>query len=88
MLAERGRLGFNVKFLIEMGEEVGSAGLRELCEQHKDGALRADLLIASDGPRIAPDKPTTLPRRARRPPDRSVASICATAAITPATGAA
>jgi acetylornithine deacetylase/succinyl-diaminopimelate desuccinylase-like protein len=29
-----------------------------LCEQHKDGALRADLLIASDGPRIAPDKPT------------------------------
>ena len=58
VLAERGRLGFNVKFLIEMGEEVGSAGLRELCEQHKDGALRADLLIASDGPRIAPDKPT------------------------------
>ena len=58
VLAERGRLGFNVKFLIEMGEEVGSAGLRELCEQHKDGALRADLLIASDGPRIAPGKPT------------------------------
>ena len=58
VLAERGRLGFNVKFLIEMGEEVGSAGLRELCEQHKDGALKADLLIASDGPRIAPDQPT------------------------------
>ena len=58
VLEERGRLGFNVKFLIEMGEEVGSAGLRELCEQHKDGALRADLLIASDGPRIAPGKPT------------------------------
>ncbi|MGE0035818.1 MAG: M20 family metallopeptidase [Xanthobacteraceae bacterium] len=58
VLVERGRLGFNVKFLIEMGEEVGSTGLRELCEQHKDSALRADLLIASDGPRIAPDKPT------------------------------
>ncbi len=58
VLAERGRLGFNVKFLIEMGEEVGSAGLRALCEQHKDGALRAELLIASDGPRIAPDQPT------------------------------
>ena len=29
VLAERGALGFNVKFLIEMGEEVGSAGLRE-----------------------------------------------------------
>jgi acetylornithine deacetylase/succinyl-diaminopimelate desuccinylase-like protein len=58
VLAERGALGFNVKFLIEMGEEVGSAGLREACEQHKDGLLKADLLIASDGPRIAPNKPT------------------------------
>jgi acetylornithine deacetylase/succinyl-diaminopimelate desuccinylase-like protein len=58
VLAERGRLGFNTRLLIEMGEEVGSAGLRELCEQHKDGLLRADLLIASDGPRIAPDRPT------------------------------
>jgi acetylornithine deacetylase/succinyl-diaminopimelate desuccinylase-like protein len=58
-LEERGRrLGFNVKFLIEMGEEVGSAGLRELCERHKDGLLKADLLIASDGPRIAPSRPT------------------------------
>src|SRR6185295_7243263 len=44
--------------LIEMGEEVGSAGLRELCEQHKNGLLKADLLIASDGPRMAPDRPT------------------------------
>jgi acetylornithine deacetylase/succinyl-diaminopimelate desuccinylase-like protein len=58
VLAERGRLGFNVKVLIEMGEEVGSAGLHELCERHKHGLLRADLLIASDGPRIAPDCPT------------------------------
>jgi acetylornithine deacetylase/succinyl-diaminopimelate desuccinylase-like protein len=58
VLAERGRLGFNVKVLIEMGEEVGSAGLRELCERHKHGLLRADLLVASDGPRIAPDRPT------------------------------
>jgi acetylornithine deacetylase/succinyl-diaminopimelate desuccinylase-like protein len=62
VLAERGRagmgLGFNVKILIEMGEEVGSAGLRELCAQHKDELLRADLLIASDGPRVAPDRPT------------------------------
>ena len=58
VLAERGRLGFNVKLLIEMGEEVGSVGLRELCEQHRDGLLKADLLIASDGPRIAPDQAT------------------------------
>jgi acetylornithine deacetylase/succinyl-diaminopimelate desuccinylase-like protein len=58
VLAERGRLGFNVTLLIEMGEEVGSVGLRELCEQHRDGLLKADLLIASDGPRIAPDRAT------------------------------
>jgi acetylornithine deacetylase/succinyl-diaminopimelate desuccinylase-like protein len=58
VLAERGRLGCNVKFLIEMSEEFGSVGLRELCAQHKDALLKADLLIASDGPRIAPDRPT------------------------------
>src|SRR5712671_3929917 len=62
VLAQRGSigagLGFNVKLLIEMGEEVGSAGLHELCERHKSDLLRADVLIASDGPRIAPDRPT------------------------------
>ena len=58
VLAERSRLGFNTKILIEMGEEVGSAGLRELCLAQKDDLLRADLLIASDGPRAAPDRPT------------------------------
>src|SRR5580704_2959465 len=58
VLEGRGHLGFNVKILLEMGEEVGSVGLRELCEQHKDGLLKADLLIASDGPRIAPDQAT------------------------------
>jgi acetylornithine deacetylase/succinyl-diaminopimelate desuccinylase-like protein len=58
VLAERGRLGFNSRILIEMGEEMGSSGLHELCLQHKDKSLNADLLIASDGPRVAPDKPT------------------------------
>src|SRR6266567_4337654 len=58
VIAERGRLGFNAKILIEMGEEVGSAGLHEFCGEHKHKLLRADLLIASDGPRIAPDRPT------------------------------
>src|SRR5258707_6217062 len=61
-LAERehsgARLGFNTKILIEMGEEVGSVGLRELCMRHKQGLLHADLLIASDGPRSAPERPT------------------------------
>jgi acetylornithine deacetylase/succinyl-diaminopimelate desuccinylase-like protein len=58
VLAVRGTLGFNVKILIEMGEEVGSAGLRELCARHQHDLLQADLLIASDGPRIAPERPT------------------------------
>ena len=58
VLAERGRLGFNAKILIEMGEEVGSAGLPQLCERHKHDLLHADLLIASDGPRVAPGQPT------------------------------
>ena len=35
-----------------MGEEVGSIGLQELCEANREGLLKADLLIASDGPRI------------------------------------
>lgn len=57
-LAERGALGFNCKVLIEMGEEVGSAGLRELCAQHRGDLFKADVLIGSDGPRIAPRQPT------------------------------
>src|SRR3984957_16107135 len=58
VLKERGALGFNCKVLIEMAEEMGSIGLRELCERYRADLLKADLLIASDGPRIAPDKPT------------------------------
>ncbi|MGE8620718.1 MAG: M20 family metallopeptidase, partial [Achromobacter spanius] len=57
VLEARGKLGFNAKYLIEMGEETGSMGLRELCAEHRD-MLAADLLIASDGPRLAPQRPT------------------------------
>jgi acetylornithine deacetylase/succinyl-diaminopimelate desuccinylase-like protein len=57
VLAERGRLGFNSKYLIEMGEETGSPGLRGLCEANAD-LFKADLLIASDGPRLRADRPT------------------------------
>lgn len=57
VLETRGRLGFNAKFLIEMGEEMGSPGLREVCELHKD-KLAADLLVASDGPRLSLRRPT------------------------------
>lgn len=57
VLATRGKLGFNSKILIETGEEVGSPGLREFCTAHKD-ALTADMLLASDGPRLGPTSPT------------------------------
>jgi acetylornithine deacetylase/succinyl-diaminopimelate desuccinylase-like protein len=57
VLEERGRLGFNAKVLIETGEEVGSPGLREVCEQNKE-LFKADVFIASDGPRVTPARPT------------------------------
>jgi acetylornithine deacetylase/succinyl-diaminopimelate desuccinylase-like protein len=59
--ARSGRLGYNVTLLLEMGEEAGSPGLRTLCERERDdpqSRLRADLFIASDGPRVHADKPT------------------------------
>ncbi|TBW41357.1 M20 peptidase family dipeptidase [Siculibacillus lacustris] len=57
VVAERGTLGFNAKILIEMGEETGSPGLRALAETHR-AALAADVLIASDGPRVGAERPT------------------------------
>ena len=57
VLAAKGTLGFNVKLLIETGEEIGSPGLNAFCKLHKD-ALKADVFIASDGPRLKPDRPT------------------------------
>jgi acetylornithine deacetylase/succinyl-diaminopimelate desuccinylase-like protein len=53
----QGRLGYNVKFLFEMGEEAGSPGLAELVSEQRE-ALAADLFIASDGPRVAAERPT------------------------------
>jgi acetylornithine deacetylase/succinyl-diaminopimelate desuccinylase-like protein len=52
-----GKLGFNVKFLVEMGEEIGSPDLNQVCASLRD-ELKADLLLASDGPRLAADRPT------------------------------
>jgi len=57
VLETRGRLGFNAKLLFEMGEEVGSPGLHAICAEYAD-ALAADVLIASDGPRLGLDRPT------------------------------
>jgi acetylornithine deacetylase/succinyl-diaminopimelate desuccinylase-like protein len=57
VLRTRGKLGFNLKVLIETGEEMGSPGLKEFCEQNRQ-ALAADVLIASDGPRLQPGRAT------------------------------
>jgi acetylornithine deacetylase/succinyl-diaminopimelate desuccinylase-like protein len=55
--ARGGRLGFNCKYLIETGEEAGSAGLGLLVETHK-ADFAATVLVASDGPRVKADRPT------------------------------
>jgi len=57
ILRENGKLGFNVKLILEMAEETGSYGLREFFQAKRE-ALTADVLIASDGPRLAVDTPT------------------------------
>jgi acetylornithine deacetylase/succinyl-diaminopimelate desuccinylase-like protein len=58
VLAERrGSLGFNLKLVLETSEERGSAGLRQFVAEQAD-RLVADVLIASDGPRVMPEVPT------------------------------
>ncbi len=57
VIKARGRLGFNIRLLIETGEETGSPGLNEFCAAHRE-ELKADVFIASDGPRVAPGRPT------------------------------
>jgi acetylornithine deacetylase/succinyl-diaminopimelate desuccinylase-like protein len=57
VLKARGALGFNAKWLIEMGEETGSRGLREVCRDNR-ALLTADVFLASDGPRLSAERPT------------------------------
>lgn len=57
VIAGRGALGFNAKFMIETGEENGSAGVQEVVAANRE-AFAADVFIASDGPRVRPDWPT------------------------------
>jgi len=51
VIAERGELGFNSKFIIETGEENGSKGLKPLVASNRDD-FAADIFFASDGPRV------------------------------------
>ncbi|MDF7630702.1 M20 family metallopeptidase [Erwiniaceae bacterium L1_55_4] len=54
---KNGKLGFNIKLLMEMGEENGSQGLHQFCREHSE-QLKADVFIASDGPRLNASSPT------------------------------
>src|ERR1700732_1857537 len=54
--ARGGRLGFNAKFIVEMGEEIGSPDLRQGCQSLRD-EMAADLFLASDGPRLGAGPP-------------------------------
>lgn len=55
--ASGGRLGYNVKLVLEMGEETGSPGLKEVCLRYRE-RLAADVFIGSDGPRLDAESPT------------------------------
>lgn len=55
--ARGGRLGFNLKCLFETSEETGSPGLAAFCAAQREH-LAADVLIASDGPRLRAQAPT------------------------------
>jgi acetylornithine deacetylase/succinyl-diaminopimelate desuccinylase-like protein len=57
LLSVQKKLGFNFKILFEMGEEIGSPGLKAFCQQNKE-LLKSDVFIASDGPRISQKIPT------------------------------
>src|SRR5260221_1803067 len=54
--ARGGRLGFNAKFIIETGEEIGSPDLRQVCEALRD-ELKGDLFFASHRPRPSAEPP-------------------------------
>lgn len=56
VIEARGALGFNSKFCIEMGEENGSRGFREIIAENRD-AFSCDAFFASDGPRSHVSKP-------------------------------
>ncbi|MBI5264732.1 MAG: M20 family metallopeptidase, partial [Bradyrhizobium sp.] len=55
--ARGGKLGFNARFIVEMGEEIGSPDLGRVCADLRED-LEADLFLASDGPRLSADRPT------------------------------
>src|SRR5258708_1716362 len=60
--ARGGRLGFNAKFIVETRGEIGASDFRQVVQQQRD-ELKADLVVSSDRPPLAADRPTGFPRR-------------------------
>src|SRR6056297_1394220 len=56
-LTKSGKLGCNVKFMLEGEEEIGSPSLSKFCEQHKD-MLQADTILVSDTSMLGEDLPS------------------------------
>jgi acetylornithine deacetylase/succinyl-diaminopimelate desuccinylase-like protein len=54
VLEKRQLLGFNVKVLIEMGEEMGSPGLHQICAMEKEALAELEV-TGREGPEIDPD---------------------------------
>jgi acetylornithine deacetylase/succinyl-diaminopimelate desuccinylase-like protein len=57
MLAERGSLPVNVKFLVEGEEEAGGQAIEEYVRQDGGRRLRADAVVISDSSLFAPGQP-------------------------------
>lgn len=53
----QGKLAFNIKFLVEGEEEIGSPSLAAFLSQHK-AMLASDIVLNPDAGMIAPDVPT------------------------------
>jgi acetylornithine deacetylase/succinyl-diaminopimelate desuccinylase-like protein len=60
MLAERGRLPVNVKFIIEGEEESGGASIDAFVEADARGKLACDCVVISDSSMYSPELPSLL----------------------------
>ncbi|HYX25324.1 MAG TPA: dipeptidase [Thermoanaerobaculia bacterium] len=60
LLAERGRLPVNVKFLVEGEEEAGGQAIDEYVKKDGGKRLKADAVVISDSSLFAPGQPSLL----------------------------
>jgi len=60
MLAERGELPVNVKFIVEGEEEIGGASIDHFVRQDAGGRLASDAVVISDTSMYAPGQPSII----------------------------